>query len=479
MATKPVEWIQNTWLRAGIQLHKKKGDYFSLSNMVLSKDGTQLRRFPSWSAQVRTDTNALVDVQGMFYDHENERVVLLGENATPDLSSSYLNASWTLSAISVINATPTNLGGGLSMRDHLYYCGYLYLIGSNGKLYRGTDYTASVAELDSSTNHRVIAAIDDRVYIALDTGVIDRTASDIATTTSYVTPDHPLDIRAMIPYRSNLLVICRASHGGLDFYNLDVNSTTRFFNQESSLLLGGSEPSIGCLYAAHHDEVFCSPGFYTRPGGQVVCPIYAYNYTPEILHMVDVEHDPNTGGSGYPTAAGLISWRGKLLYYALEGTVQTFKEIDIANKQVLDFPSLSATSPTTPIAANCGGFLVATADDTNEGVHYLQDEDLDDGVYTTSWLDMSHPSRQKRLDKVTVVLSDKAASFQTVVKYRKEDEASWTSIDTQANTTLFSKGDLGIHFYLIQFQITLDDNTGNDEDIRVDSLSLIYTLGDA
>jgi hypothetical protein len=477
MAIKPQEWTQNTWVRAGIQLFKKKGDYYSLSNLILSKDRTQLRRFPSWSSLVRTDTNGLSDVQGMFYDHENERVVLLGEDSDPDLASCYLSSAWSLSGISQLHGSPTNLGG-LSGRNVLYYCGYLYVIGSNGKLYQGTDYTSTMTELDLSATHRVLAAIDDRVYSGKSDGGIERTAADLASTTSYVVPDHPMDIRAMFPYRSNLLVICRASHGGLDFYTLDVNADTRFFNQQSSQLLGGIEPSIGCLYTLHHDQVFFSPGFYTRPGGQVVCPIYAYNYNPEILHFVDVEHDPNTGGSGVPTSAGLISWRGKLLYYALEGTVQTFKEIDIVNKQVLDFPSLSATAPTTPIAANCGGYLVATADDTYEGVHYMQDTDLDDAVYVSSWMDMGHPARQKRLEKITVVLSDKAASFQTVVKYRKEDETSWSTIDTQANTTLFAKGDQGIHFYLIQFQITLDDNTGNDEDIRIDAISAIYSLGD-
>ena len=102
-----------------------------------------------------------------------------------------------------------------------------------------------------------------------------------------------------------------------------------------------------------------------------------------------------------------------------------------------------------------------------------------DGVYTTSWLDMSHPARSKRLEKIFITLSDKAASFQTVVKYRKNDETSWTTIDTQANTTMFTKSDLGIHYYKIQFQITLDDNTGNNEDIRIDAISAIYTLGDS
>ncbi len=475
MAVRPQEWIQNTWLRAGIQLHKKKGDYYSLSNMILSKDLTQLRRQPGWSTQVRTDTNALTDIQGMFYDHANDRVVLLGEDAGPDLSASYLNASWSLSAITELHATPTNLGG-LSMRNVLFYCGYLYLIGSDGKLYRGTDYTASVTELSSGT-HKCIVAMDDRVYIARADGQVDRTASDIATTSAYETPDHPLDIRAMLPYRSNILVIARASYGGLDFYTLDVAASSRYFNQQSSMLLGGTEPSIGSLYTLHHDQIFFSPGYHTRPGGQVVCPIYAYNYQPEILHFVDVEHAPNTGGSGIPTSAGLISWRGKLIYYAMEGTSQIFKEIDIKNKQVLDFPALSATAPATPIVANCGGHLVATADDTNEGIHYLQDTALSDGVYVSSWLDMGHPSRAKRLEKVAILLSAKAASFQTTVKYRKEDETSWTSIDTQANTTMFAKADLGIPFTKIQFQVTLDDNTGNNEDIRIDSISAIYSMG--
>ena len=54
--------------------------------------------------------------------------------------------------------------------------------------------------------------------------------------------------------------------------------------------------------------------------------------------------------------------------------------------------------------------------------------------------------------------------------------AGWTDAGTDSNTLRASVNDLTDSFYTVQLRITLDDDTGNDEDIRIDAISVIYTI---
>ena len=78
------------------------------------------------------------------------------------------------------------------------------------------------------------------------------------------------------------------------------------------------------LFVLHGDELYFSPGYYTRMDSEVALNVYSFNGS-RAEHVCEVRHDANAGGSGYPAAAGLLSYRGELVYYALEGTAQTFK----------------------------------------------------------------------------------------------------------------------------------------------------------
>ena len=77
---------------------------------------------------------------------------------------------------------------------------------------------------------------------------------------------------------------------------------------------------------------------------------------------------------------------------------------------------------------------------------------------------------------------DAAASFGCKIEYRTDDTAPWTDAGTESNTLRASVNDLTDSFYTVQLRITLDDDTGNDEDIRVaadlrgDAISVIYTI---
>jgi len=474
MPIKLKQLTQSEWITPDVTLYTKTGDFSQLTNLTPSADRRQLRRLPAWSAQVRTDTNGLVSVEAIFYDAANSRTVIIGGDGGSNLLSAYLDSTWTLSNNTTLHATPTGLGG-LSCRNLVYWGGYLYLIGSDQKVYRGTTYAAALAEYDASTNHRILIAVDEDVYVVKDNGTIEKTNSDATAFNTYVDAKHDYNIRALIPFRSYALVIARHPTGSLDFYRLELGVSTRYFNQITSLHVGGTEPSYGSLYTIHDDHVYFSPGYLNATGSQIMLPIYQFNGS-WIEHVTNIQHDPNTGGSGFPTGAGLLSWRGKLIYYALEGTSQIFKALH--GDKFIDYPALTATATSTPIAANAGGTLVTVADDTNEGVHYLQDSTMADADLITSWYDMDSPGKEKRLEAFTVVLSDKATSFTIRPYYRLNPGDSWTALTTATNDHLATDTDLGISFYTIQFKVTLDDDTGNNEDIRIESISAIYAMGD-
>jgi hypothetical protein len=283
------------------------------------------------------------------------------------------------------------------------------------------------------------------------------------------------DPQAFIPYRGYGLMIVRSAEGRMIFIRVPLDTSTRYFQEITSLLEPASLPASGCLFCLHGDEVYFSPGYYDRPGGQVALNVYSFNGS-RIERVTEIAHDPNAGGSGFPAGAGLLSWRGELLYWAMEGTAQTFKIL--RGGKFTEFPSLAATATTNPFAAVVGGHLIATADDTNEGIHYLQDAALDDAYVVTSKLDMGRPGKEKRLERLTVLVDDHASGFKPTIKYRTDDATSWTTAVAGNNSRRVSVGSLGVNFYTLQLQILLDDDTGSNEDIRLEALSVIYSIGD-
>ena len=469
------EWVQDAWLRPGVELWRKNGDFLEVSNLIPTRDGLQLVRTPAWSAQVRTDTNGLTDVRGAFFDADNDRIVLVGADGSGDLASAYLSSAWSLSSNTTLNSTPTNLGG-CSMRNVAWFGGVLYAVGSNGKLYSGSSYTGALTSFNANTWHHSLAPIDERLYSCSVAGRIDMTNYDNSSLTVYDAPINDLGTPMFFSgYRGYGLLITQDAEGLIRCIRVPLDASTKYFQELTTLHEYGVLPDYGSLACFHDDEIYFSPGYYTRMGSENALNVYAFNGS-YARHVAEIRHDPNTGGSGFPTAAGLLSWRGELLYYAMEGTAQIFKVL--RGERFAEFATLSATASAQPFAAVVGGHLIATADDTNEGIHYLQDTAADDGYVITPRLDMGSPGREKRLSRIAVLLSDAATSFGCKVEYRVNDTAAWTSGGTDSNTQRAEVSDLGVSFYTLQVKVTLDDDTGSNEDIRIDALSVIYSIGE-
>ena len=475
MAVRLEEWTQSHWVTPGVNLYANYGDYLELSNLLPSRDGKQLVRLPAWSSQVRTDTNGLTDVRGAFYDADNDRIVLVGSDGSDDLSSSYLDASWSLSGLSTLDSSVVNLGG-FNQRNIAWYGGVFYLVNSDGEVLSDTDYSSSMGVFDADTDHRILQPIDERLYMVTTDCKVFQTSDDNSVFDLYVEPKNNMGMpQGLVPYRGYALLIVRSDEGRLLFLRVPLDTTTRSFQEISSLREPGHLPANGSLYVLHRDEVYFSPGYYNRPGSEIGLNIYSFNGS-RIQHVAEIRHAPNTGGGGFPAGAGLLSWRGELLYWAMEGTSQIFKVLK--GGRFAEFPSLAATATTNPFAAVVGGHLIATADDTNEGIHYLQDTVLDDGYVVSSKLDMGRPGKQKRLEQIAVLLDDRASDFKPTIKYRVDDATSWTTAVVGNNSRRVSVGGLGVDFYTLQLQVLLDDDTAGNKDIRIEAVSVIYSVGD-
>jgi hypothetical protein len=281
--------------------------------------------------------------------------------------------------------------------------------------------------------------------------------------------------RWITAYRNYVLAVSRSESG--TFQILRVPDTWGAFYELTASLYGGVHPDYGSLYTVHDSQIVFSPGYFVKPDGDLELDILAFNGSL-LSHYARISHAPNTGTTGAPTSAGLFVWRGELVYYALAGASQQIFKI-VKDGQVIDLPDLAASVSglTSPIAASLGGEIVATADDGSEGVHHLGAGSLSDGYYVSSRLDFDLPGEQKRLNHITVLLDRAASDFKIVVKYRTDDNTSWTTATTANNTTRAAATNLDVAFYTLQLRVDLDDDTGNDEDIRITTVSVTYTAG--
>ena len=167
----------------------------------------------------------------------------------------------------------------------------------------------------------------------------------------------------------------------------------------------------------------------------------------------------------------------KLIYYALSGaTNQTFKAL--LGESFVDYApgATLSVSGISPVAGALGNQLVVTGKDgATEGVHRTGAVDHQDGYLITSKLTFDQPGRTKRLERITAILSGADTDFKVILKYRTDDTTGWTTASTANNTRIATVGALGVSFYTLQVRVDLDDDSGNDNDIRLESLSVIYT----
>ena len=210
------DWIQDEWSRAGQTVYHKPGDFVRAPGLMPTPDRKALQRAPAWSSLLTH--SGLTDVRGAFYDYTNSRYVLIGTDGSSQVASTYFDSSWThVGSSSTLVAANTTLGG-FSMQNVRYYGGYLWIIVDNGRVYRGSSYTAALTSFLTSSDARAMAGLGGRLYLVRDVILSRLDAADSAFETHYnPTPleTYPL---ALLPIRDGLAWFCRGRDSSLHLF---------------------------------------------------------------------------------------------------------------------------------------------------------------------------------------------------------------------------------------------------------------------
>jgi hypothetical protein len=475
MAVTVKEWTQREWTQSQVDLYDDKGDFNNLSGLSPNVTRRALKRSPAWSSHLTH--SGLTAIKAMFYDEANARYVLIGTNAASHLASTYFSSAWSHIASTYELSAATSGPGDRSCRNALYSGGYVYVIGADKHVYRGASYTSALSDFYSTADAVALAVLGGRVYMAATYGKIWRLndAND-AFETHYdsIANFYPLFMTA---FRGYLLIVGKQYDGAVHLYRLSQSaseSNPAFLHEITRVPHASADyPAYGSLFALHDDKLFFSPGRYTNPDATKVIDIYSFNGS-QVEHVAQV---PDSVAS--PGAAGLIHWRGELLFYAPSGTgTQNYKML-VGNQFVDAIPGTINVTGLSAIAANLGGELVTVGLDgsSNHGIHHAGGAALQDGHLVTARLDMDHPGLQKLLNHIVVLLDGTASDFKIVIKYRVNDNTSWTTATTGNNTYRAIASDIAAHFYTLQLRIELDDDTvAGDQDIRILSTSVVYTI---
>jgi hypothetical protein len=482
-------WDQSKFILPHRKFHsyKDEGEFDDISGLYPDRRSEKVRRGPGWSAPVAWPTAAgtfegFSHCNAVVLDADDNNFVFLGKLANP--ANHLASVHWSRDSKALVDKydMTTNLGAsyasmGHHQRDLLYIGGKLYIISAGYHIYWGSNLASEPASNQAGTFGTVMA-YGDKIFLADSTqGIIYRLDAAGATFDVYYTPRTYLQTLAIFPYREFLCVIGRLADGVLGVYRVpDVFIQTSHqigvIPDATARYASGTARSAGSPFAQIGEYVYMLTGFL-NPIETGFMQLYNFDGA-HIRYVGDLTNIPTRATC---RALGLLPWHGRLCCFALasSGTTHTLKMLQ--RDRFIDFAPLTGTLVTLSAVYEVGGDLVLIAEDGagNEGFYYT--EGLSDGYITTCYLDMGQPGRLKTLHSITALLDGQAEDFFVKLYYRVDDATSWTQAgSTQDETIMPSAEDLDVEFYIIQIKVELDDDTGDDEDIALEKISVLYSV---
>jgi hypothetical protein len=495
MVLKRKQWKQEHWTRPGAQLHRASGDYHDTEGFLLAPTQDRLTRTPGWSSHVAFPAG-IVNVQAITYDRANNRIIAIGadDDTTPTkVVCCYFDSDWAASSVSdLLTGGPTGLGGRY-LQNTVWFGGYLYIIDNNGDVHRGTDYTTTLSSFYTSSDAQIIVALEDRLYLITDTGTIYRLNDADTAFEAYLTPTASLSILFAAPFTQYLALLARRTDSTLDLYRL-YPSYTPSLDHLLPIPATAKFPTHALPWAIHHGALLLSTGQYTTPDSSRTYPLFKFN--GQTLQLIG--HAPTTIGTvsrwtvnssaiGGPAYIGtttptetltLFTWRTYTLLASIAGAnIQIRAQAE--NQNFITFPTPEIPTPTSsflPLCTVAGDdliFIGIDADD-NEGLYHTEPDTYHSpATFTTAPLDFGAPGRQKRINRLTAVLSAAHADVTITLAYRIDDTTSWTTATSTSNARRVSIDLNDVQAYTIQVRLTLTD-TG-DHTINLLDLEIDYT----
>ncbi len=317
------------------------------------------------------------------------------------------------------------------------------------------------------------------------------------------TTELELSIRHIRHYRDHFVLFCRAEDGTLMLFRLDqhypvvviaseadpdtdpitrIKQIAHLANETGFYQPHDAAPDWSLPHVTHQDLVYFSPGAYVSPdpataggaaGTRRFCRIPIHVYKPPNVTLVDVVTAP-----AVPDTWGLLTWRGRLLlYFAADGTQYLYLYTGDRFTEVL------ATTEDTPtyadIYAAAGELILNVDEEGEEGLSFLR-APAATNIFTSSWLDMGHPTADKFLSHVAAVISGPAEDLTAKLEYRTEYQGAtseWIQACAADQRRHLSARNLNIPFHLLQLRVTFTDGTDSDPDTRLESVSATYSYG--
>ena len=471
------EWIQREWHNAGRDTFRASGDLNDLSSLLTSPHHVELKRAPAWEAHLDFPSG-FDEAEAAFYDRTNQRVIFAGLNASNQLAAVYADVTtdpWTMSGIVTLIASAISVAG-LERMNWTIWGGDLYVVCSDGFVYRGAYGTTVSVFYNTAANAIALCPFGDRMYLALSTGAIMRLNAADNAFEAYFDPIANLTIVWMTAFRGYILVVTRRPTGELVLHRLQADASNPHLDTLAIIPAARGDAQLSglvaqTLFALHDDALFLSPGRDKLLDGGNGMILYRFNGTAVDLWST------HTFTAESLTHFGLLTWRDQLVLYELTATAHLFYTL-VGHGWSTGIPALAAAA--APAIQTCwvaaGELVMATDDGTDEGIKYLSHDTLSDGYLLTPYLDMQTPAKKKRLEQITVLMDSKAASSNIVIKYRTDDTAGWTTAATEVNTLRAVASGIAVEYYQLQLRIELDDNSGANTDYRIEAVSVLYSV---
>ena len=466
-------WQQDQFITPNRYYHHSAGDFWSLDALLPARDNQSLKRMPSWTGHIDYVSNFDYPF-GAYYEVLNNKFYFIGtDTANSDIGQMVIeHADLSTSGVHQLSSTPSEIGG----RHKLNVAAALnsfWLVGSDRDVYRtATTPGGYTAAAYTGGDAHALLTVRDTIFMLTQTDDLYRYDNDASAFASYL--DNPvINVEYMMHYRENIVLFCRQPDGALYVYLVDdrppadLRQLAYIETATGRYVPDDVAASWATPWAIQEDKLFFSPGVYWSSSSDCeVIPIWLFDGNS--VELVDKVDAPVV-----PTAWGLVQWRGRLILYFLSASAQYIYLYHGGRfVQVLDG---ALTCPDdADLYPMAGELWLPTTESATDGWTRL--EDYEDGVFISSWIDMGRPTVQKHLLNLSAVVSDAVADFYTKIEYRTES-GSWTQAANTANARHIVATDLGVDFYLLQIRVTLDDNTGNDEEIELESIAATYSYG--
>jgi len=371
-------------------------------------------RAPTWSAFTDLPDD-LINPMAVFRDRYGT-TVFVGTNASTDMAALTYDSAWAAHAHSHALDTTAQWPGGQMHQNCWWWGGWLWVIGDNVHVYRGTSYSAALTDYYSASNAQVLFPVGEHMYLVDNTGLILRTDATRAAFETYYDPIVTLDVMFGCGLRGNIVFVARMADGTMKLYRLPDQNPIGL--HELAHIPATGQHATGIAACIHNDDLYLMPGYnQVSAGGATYQDYDLFCFDGSSLAHLDRIRQAAL------TYHNLLSWNDRLLLHTYDHTSHNHLFYALVGKGLTGaLPTINNNTSITYMAAfPCGDDVVVCGDSPGHGFWHAGRDSKSDGSFITSYLDMGYPGLLKRLHRITVLCDGKAASYTIDISHRPAD----------------------------------------------------------